>query len=135
MLRQPRRWLLIGLAIAACSAGTEPVDPVWGKQVCDSCRMIVSDPAYAAELIDERGRRRFFDDIDCLDEYLVEHPQGVPRALWVRSGSRWRAAEFVRYAAGAASPMGYGFVPSDDGPLDFASVRRIAAERRRERRP
>ena len=131
MLSLGRRALLVGLALAACSQGLEPVDPIWGKQACESCRMLVSDPFYAAELVDESGRRHFFDDVGCLDAYLVEH-QGRPRAMWVRVGPRWVEAESARYVTGGATPMAYGFVAQDYGPLDFAAMRRGAAAHRKE---
>ena len=124
--------VLLALAVTACAGGLEPVEPVWGKQACESCRMLVSDPAYAAQLVDERGRRHLFDDVGCLDAYLVDHPTTKPRALWVRAGGRWMEAESARYAAGAPSPMDYGFVAQEQGALDFAAVRRGAAAHRQE---
>lgn len=133
MLSLAQRQFVVGLLLAACSKSTEPVDPVWGKQACESCRMIVSDPSYAAELIDENGRRHFFDDIGCMDAYMVEKGIERPRASWVHSGARWVAAESARYASGAASPMAYGFVAQEGGSLDFVSLRRAAAAHRKER--
>jgi hypothetical protein len=94
--------------------------------------MIVSEPAYAAELIDERGKRHFFDDIGCMDAYLVDQAK-APRGVWVRSNERWVDANSARYASGARSPMDYGFVPKDQGALDFATVRREAAAHRKEK--
>jgi copper chaperone NosL len=127
-----RRLLVLALVLAACAGGSEPIDPVWGKQACESCRMLVSDPAYAAQLVDDRGRRHLFDDVGCLDAFLVEHPNLKPRALWVRAGARWVEAQSARYAAGAPSPMAYGFVAGEGGPLDFTAVRRGAAAHRKE---
>ena len=130
MLTAIRRSLWLSLVLVACSKGTEPLDPIWGKQACGSCRMLVSDPKYAAELVDQRGERHFFDDIGCLDAYLAEHAESPPRAMWVRSGARWVEAESARYASGEASPMDYGFVARELGPLDFVAVRRGAAAHR-----
>lgn len=127
-----RRELLLGLLLAGCNGSLEPWDPAWGKQPCESCRMLVSDPSYAAELLDQQGRRHFFDDIGCLDAYLVDHPALVPQALWVRVGPGWVDARRARYVSGAASPMAYGFLPQERGPLDFAAVRRGAAAHRQE---
>jgi hypothetical protein len=92
--------------------------------------MILSDPRSAAQLVDARGERRFFDDIGCLGEYLDAHA-GKLRGVWVRSGSRWLDAEPARYESGAKTPMDYGFLPSGGGALDFAAVRRAAAEKRK----
>ena len=131
MTRQRSRALLTGLVLAACATPLEPVDPVWGKQACDGCHMLISDPFYAAELIDAKGQRHFFDDIGCLVTYVTEH-EGVPRGMWVRAGSRWIAADSARYTSGASSPMAYGFAAQEFGPLDFAAVRRGAAAHRTE---
>ncbi len=135
MLRRALQFLVSALLLWACNGRVEPVDPIWGKQACESCRMLVSDPLYAAELVDDGGQHHFFDDIGCLDAYLVEHRRLTPRAMWVRSGSRWVDAVSARYTSGAASPMAYGFVAQEPGPLDFASVRRAAAAHRTESRP
>jgi len=132
MLNVSRRALLLVFALAACDKSVAPVDPFWGKQACDSCRMLVSEPMYAAQLLDEQGHRHYFDDIGCLDAFLVDHPETKPRGLWVRLGTRWVEAESARYASGAASPMAYGFSAQEHGPLDFAAVRQGAAAHRQE---
>jgi len=132
MLSRIRQLLVVSFADAACGTGSEPVDPVWGKQACDSCRMLVSDPAYAAQLVDQRGARHFFDDVGCLTAYLAEHSANPPRALWVRSGERWVDAKSARYVSGAATPMDYGFVAQATGSLDFAAVQRAASAHRQE---
>lgn len=133
MLNDIRLSLALGLFAVACQTADGPVDPVWGKQLCSTCRMIVSEPAYAAQLIDQGGKRHFFDDIGCMDAFLVEHSKTPPRGTWVRSNERWVDATSARYASGARSPMDYGFVPKEQGPLDFASVRREAAAHRKEK--
>ncbi|HEY3495921.1 MAG TPA: hypothetical protein VGK73_14585 [Polyangiaceae bacterium] len=129
-----RGCFLMAFALFACREDLGAADPIWGKQPCESCRMLVSEPRYAAQLLDQRGERRFFDDIGCLDAYLVDHPELSPRGVWVRSGERWVDARTARYADGAASPMAYGFVASDSGTLDFAALRRAAALHRSEAR-
>ncbi len=118
------------LLLLACADDVRPVEAVWGKQPCDSCRMILSDPRSAAQLLNARGERRFFDDIGCLAEFLDEHPDR-PRGVWVRSGGRWVDAEHTRFATGAVTPMDYGFAPSEQGTLDFSQVRRASAQKRK----
>ncbi len=75
-------WLLLLVGFVACSSAPRPEDPVWNKQPCDHCKMLLSDPRYAASLIDERGLRLFFDDIGCMAAYEGEHPRF--KAHWVR---------------------------------------------------
>jgi copper chaperone NosL len=125
------RILLFFCALAAaCNTASEPVDPVWDKQACQACRMIVDNPRFAAQLLEAGGERRFFDDIGCLAELLDQLAQ-APRGIWVRDGGgRWVDAKSIRYADSAPSPMDYGFVPDERGKHDFEAVRRATRARR-----
>ena len=104
-----------------CAGGSGPVDPVWGKQACDSCKMIIGDRRYAAELLLEDGERRFFDDVGCLAEYLRAH--GSAGSAWVRDEhGTYIDARRARYVTGVHTPMDYGFVAAAGGTVDFAAV-------------
>lgn len=104
-----------------CAGGSAPVDPVWGKQACDSCKMIIGDRRYAAELVLENGERRFFDDVGCLAEYLRVH--GSAGGAWVRDErGTWVDARRARYVTGVHTPMDYGFAQSAAGTVDFSAV-------------
>jgi copper chaperone NosL len=109
--------------VLGCARGTEPDDPVWGKEPCAHCRMVLSDERYAAELIDEAGTRYHFDDVGCMIAFAAE--RGLKGKAWVRdpSGARWTDAEHARYVGGARTPMGYGFSPAKEGTMDLAQVR------------
>jgi copper chaperone NosL len=125
-----RTLVLFAVLAAGCNAAAEPADPVWGKQTCQACRMIVDNPRFAAQLLDAGGERRFFDDIGCLAEAL-DKLAAAPRGIWVRSADgRWIDARTARYADSAPSPMDYGFVPDADGKHDFEAVRRAVRARR-----
>ncbi|HVW29624.1 MAG TPA: hypothetical protein VHC69_29880 [Polyangiaceae bacterium] len=113
----------------ACGTSSGPVDPVWGKQACDGCKMIIGDRRFAAELLAENGERRFFDDVGCMAEYLREH--GDKGAAWVHAADGWMDARGARYATGARTPMDYGFSVSASGDQDFRDVMR-AVQRKRE---
>lgn len=120
-----RRLALILLLIAACDSGDRPVDPVWGKQPCGACSMLVSDPHTAAQLITRNGDHVFFDDIGCM---LSSSKYAAARSLWVRNGAgQWVDARAARYGQGA-TPMDYGFVVAEQG-TDLASVERAVAAR------
>lgn len=126
-----RLWLglaLCGLSVS-CRTDSKPVDPIWGKQDCAQCSMLVSDPKYAGQLVTPDGERKFFDDVGCLVAYIAEHKLASARS-WVRSErGEWVDAQSTRYDTGAKSPMDYGFVPKTSGKVGFAELRRLVAER------
>jgi copper chaperone NosL len=120
---------LLGLASLACEDANAPVDPVWGKQACASCAMLVSDPRFAAQLATEDGSRVFFDDAGCMATWLREHG-GRARRLWVRNGAAtWVDARTARFASGEKSPMNYGFAPAEGGDQQWADVEAAARAR------
>ena len=104
-----------------CQDYAQPSEPVWNKQPCGHCHMLVSDPQFAAQLVTRSHERQYFDDPGCLAAYLRAHADVVEHA-WVRSETGWVLAEHARFHAGANSPMGYGFVASASGELDFAAM-------------
>ena len=129
-----RRQLLLGplCLLVACSSSHTPADPIWGKQPCAHCRMLVSDPRFAAQARTARGETVYFDDVGCLVSYLAEHRDS--RASWVRAQSgQWLDAKTARYRAGAATPMDFGFIVDPKGTFDLAAVQSALA-RRTERR-
>lgn len=109
--------LVAALALAAChEAADRPLEPVWGKQPCDHCAMLLDEPRFAAQLATPDGTHLYFDDVGCLAAWLREHPRAGART-WVRRDNGWLDAERARYTSGARTPMGYGFVAAaDDAP-------------------
>jgi copper chaperone NosL len=97
--------------VAACANdGRTAVEPVWGKQACAHCAMVLSDRRFGAQVVTREGDRLFFDDPGCMVLFLRD--RGVaPARAWVRDAEsgRWLDAEAARYVAGAPSPMDFGF--------------------------
>lgn len=124
-----RRALLVALAVVAsiaCAKTDDPVDPVWGKEPCAHCAMVVGDRRSAAQIGGD-GERRYFDDVGCMASWLEKHSAAH---AWVRDeDGRWIDARAARYAEGAKTPMDFGFVPSKSG-IDWDELR--ARLRRRE---
>lgn len=114
--------LLAALVVAGCGNDNKAVDPVWGKEPCAHCRMLVQDRQHAAQAV-EAGDRFYFDDIGCLVLWQRGH---APSRAWVRDGVTpgWLDAATARYRDGATTPMDFGFEGrSDGGPLGFGDVR------------
>ena len=137
-------WLamLISLGTASCARTDAPDEPVWGKQACAQCAMLVSDKRYAAQLLAD-GERRYFDDIGCLAAFVLEHAGHAEQAAstsksWVRDAqsASWIEARLAHYASGAKTPMDYGYEARSDGTLSWPAVLdQVTRRNRQERRP
>lgn len=123
--------ILVGLGVTLIGRrripdGPEPV--AWNRQPCAHCRMLVGEPAYAAQLITTDGTVEHFDDPGCLLHYLDDHAPRIHR-LWFHDhdADRWWRGEEVRFATTTApTPMGYGLAavaPSTAAAFDLATAR------------
>lgn len=128
-------------AVAGCGGASGAAVPIeYGHRDCDFCRMTITDPRYAAELVTTTGKVHPFDSIECLAGYYAQlADRSSARALWVSDYAhpghflRADSARFVR-VAGPGSPMGRGlraYAASADvsalrasggEPLDWAQV-------------
>ena len=120
----------IVLLFVACTPAVPAADePVWGKQACSHCAMLVGDRASAAQVQLENGRHLFFDDVGCLVSWEArQHPP--VKARWVRdaNATRWIDPAQARFATGRPTPMDFGFLAADAG-LSFDEVRAAVASR------
>lgn len=107
----------IAVWLQRSSVTTEgPLPIAWGEEACAHCRMHLSDPRYAAQLVTPDGRAVNFDDPGCLLRYVHDtHPQSA--AIYFHHGSteRWLRAPAVAFSSGATTPMGYGLAATDPG--------------------
>jgi len=101
--------------VAACKPQTEgPEEIRWGRETCEICGMIISDPFFAAEVRGGEDRRLYkFDDIgDAVHWEKMQDWADGPAEFWVRdhqTGTRWLDARAARYVTGLITPMDYGF--------------------------
>ena len=110
----------MAMLLLACTESSEPIDPKWASTACDQCRMLISEPEFAAQILTSTGEHRYFDDIACMLSYIGQHPA---KKLWVYHNGHWLVADDAHYADDARTPMGSGFHVKDDGPLDFTAIR------------
>ncbi len=106
-----RAWTLAWLLWVAACGGAGPRAVAAGEDVCDYCRMTVSDPRFAAQVITATGRVHMFDSVDCLAGYVRSAEAGAVRSVWVTDASRpgtFVKAEEAGYLVDAAlrGPMG-----------------------------
>ncbi len=115
-------------ALGGCFGETEtgPVKIVYGRDTCDYCRMIISDPRFAAQIRRGPGATAYkFDDIGDAVFFLDEQAWKAEDAVefWVMDvdkGRTWLDARAVYYLTGLQSPMAYGF-----GAVEAAGPDRI----------
>jgi hypothetical protein len=124
--------ILLWLALRdAGQALTGPQPVAWDRESCAQCRMLVSEPAYAAQIV-QPDRALHFDDPGCLFEYLGA---GAPTGeLWFHHAKedRWIAGAAVGFLPGAHTPMGFGLAAVEagtPGAISLAEARRQAASR------
>ncbi len=129
-----KRMVLFLLLMSCAERALEAVDPVWGKQQCAHCAMLVSAKPPAAQAITAEGKRKYFDDVGCMVAWEDRESPNVA-ARWVRApdGSGWLDPEGARFVGGQATPMDSGFLPGPDGRFTFSEVR--AAVREKAQRP
>lgn len=122
--------LVAGLALVACTKTDEAQDPVWGKEPCAHCAMLVGDKVHASQLV-AAGDRKFFDDVGCMVLWLGEHGQKAEH-VWTRDsdGLRWVDARTATYGDGAKTPMDYGYEVRAQGISWDELGARIVAKKR-----
>lgn len=59
--------IFVMLYISACSPGPEPID--YGNDICEFCKMNITDNKYAAEIVTQKNKVFKFDSIECLFQF------------------------------------------------------------------
>lgn len=85
-----------------------PVEPAWDRDACARCRMLVSDPRFAAQRQLASGEILHFDDPGCLLLHRHAHP-APERAVYLHeyAGEGWISLDEVAFVTEETSPMGY----------------------------
>lgn len=101
--------LLLALA-AACAGAPAPAPLDTRNDACASCRMIVSDPRFAAQIGAPGEEPVLFDDLGCLRTYLASG-RALPKGarVWVadhRTKAWVPAADAVFTESKTSAPMG-----------------------------
>lgn len=81
-----RLWavLLVSAASLACSTPGPGVIS-YDSDACDHCRMTISDPRFAAQLVTRTGKIYRFDDPGCLASFVASHqvPPDAVHSVWM----------------------------------------------------
>lgn len=124
------RCLVLLLLLGCTEATLDAVEPVWGKQQCAHCAMLVSDKPPAAQVVTSDGKRRFFDDIGCMVAWEQREHVGV-RARWVRVAESWVDPTATRFREGQSTPMDFGFLADSQGVVTFEQVQQAVKAKSR----
>jgi copper chaperone NosL len=122
----PSRALLVAfalLAVTGCAPAEGPQPIAYDREPCSHCRMLISEPRFAAQLETRDGEVRSFDDPGCLLAAQAARPQET-RAVWfhhVRE-DRWLDTGSVAFVEIEGTPMGYGLGAVDAGSPDALSL-------------
>ena len=124
------RLAVAALALWACAPAEGPQPIAWDREPCAHCRMLISDPAYAAQLETAQGEIASFDDPGCLLAALETHPN--PRALWFHHlrEERGIAGDEVAFVRVPHTPMGFGLAAvgvGEPGAVSLEEARALAA--------
>jgi copper chaperone NosL len=126
-------WLLLALAALGCGGPEAPRAIVWDREPCAHCHMLISDPAFAAQLETTAGDLPAFDDPGCLLAYQAEHGASVRRTWFHHSQEdRWIAGDRVAFERVPRTPMGYGLAAVDagtPGAISLAAAKAAVASR------
>ncbi|WP_456403264.1 nitrous oxide reductase accessory protein NosL [Hydrogenimonas sp.] len=121
----------------------EPAKMHWDRDMCERCKMAISERNYAVDVVDPKTHKHYkFDDIGCAILWFTEegHDWGDRAIIWVKDGKSgaWIDAKSAWYSTDKITPMGFGFTAyknrDDAGSgevIDFAEVRRRVMNRGR----
>lgn len=100
-----------------------PQDPLWERESCARCRMVLSEKRFAVQRILSSGEVHYYDDVVCAMKHNHSHSDG---RLYVRpyGGEDWVAAEEARFASGLRTPMNSGFgAVLEGGTVSFDEIK------------
>jgi len=100
-------------------------DPIWEKESCSRCRMVLSEKRYAVQRILPSGEVHFYDDLGCALKHDHAPHEGK---VFVRphGGDDWVPAEEAKFLSGLRTPMNSGFgAVKEGGEMSFDDIQKI----------
>ncbi len=91
----------------------EPAKMHWDRDMCERCKMAISERKYAAQIVNPKTFRHYkFDDLGCAVLWLDEEkiPWKDKAIIWVTDAKtgKWINARTAMYTDDSITPMAYG---------------------------
>lgn len=111
-------FLFLILFILSCENKSEtgPTEIYYGQDICEGCKMIISERDFSAQYILSGGKVKKFDDIGCMIHYIAEEEPERDKvfAIYVRdyNSKQWINSNDAHYvwSKNIKTPMGHGVV-------------------------
>lgn len=86
----------------------------YDREICERCKMIISNRNYAAQVINQNdGRRYYYDDIGCtilwFDEQKIKWEKDAVIYVTDSQTGEWLNVNEAFWTYGAVTPMDFGF--------------------------
>lgn len=115
-------FLLFSFLIISCKNETEikPSEIFYGQDICERCKMIISEKDYSAQYILPSGKAMKFDDIGCMIHHIFKDSDGKDEILAIYvfdyNTKQWIDGEKAHYVWSneIRTPMGHGIVALGD---------------------
>jgi copper chaperone NosL len=125
-LLRPATALLVALLASAACGTDEPRAVVLGEDQCNFCRMEITEPRFATQVIHTTGKIVMFDAVECLAGYVRGNDTASIKSVWVADAAT--DGDFVR-----AEDAGFLVDGALRGPMGRAVAFASPAEAQRQR--
>ncbi len=113
---------LLAIAFVGCEKKeftSKPAKMHWDRDMCERCKMAISERKFAVQAIDTQNKVHKFDDIGCFVLWKKEDaPNLTIKKVWIPDfeTGKWIDAKRAYYTHGVISPMGFGFAAHEKKP-------------------
>ncbi len=115
-MKRKLAFLIVLVLAISCSDNPEsgPVEIYYGEDICESCKMIISEKDFAAQYKLSTGKTVKFDDLGCMFHYMKGEDKAQISAVYVMDydSKQWVDGESAYYVwtDNISTPMGHGVV-------------------------
>ncbi len=115
-MKRKLAFLIVLVLAISCSDKPEsgPVKIYYGEDICESCKMIISEKDFAAQYKLSTGKTVKFDDLGCMFHYMKGEDKAQISAVYVMDydSKQWIDGESAYYVwtDNISTPMGHGVV-------------------------
>ena len=112
----------------------EPAKMHWDRDMCERCKMAISERKFAVQAVDKDNKVYKFDDIGCLILWQkLERPDVKFTKIWITHAKtgKWIDARKAYYFTNSLTPMAYGFAAysskdeiKDEEIIDYEEVKK-----------